>query len=860
MPAAPLTPIAARPASRAEVLAGLASPDPAARPMMRWWWFGPDVEHDEIDRELRAMAAAGLGGAEVAVVYPLRETSTPFLSPPMLEALSHAARTARDLGLRLDVTLGSGWSFGGGHIGPEHAARRLHWERRDLGQEALDLPLHGSWPGDELIAAYLGDGAEGTDWRHLPHEGGTLRMPAGRGPRRVLLAWSRLTGQQVKRAAAGAEGPVLDHFSAEAVRRHLEVVGGALLDAVPAELLGSVFCDSLEVYGADWTPRLPEEFRRRRGYDLLPLLPLLLDGTRIAGPAGQDRPDAARLRIDLGRTRSELVEDGFVATCRRWAHEHGVRFRLQGYGEPPIELSTARLVDLIEGEGVGWKGLPQTRWATSAAHLYGREVVSTEVWTWVHSPSFRATPLDLKGEAHEHLLLGSTQLVGHGWPYSPPDAPGIGWFFYAAGALDERNPWWPAMPELTRYLTGLCWLLRQGTPVADVKVYVPADDVRAENPGPLDLWRAVAARIGPEIPAAIRENGYDLDLVDDRATEVLDPAQVPVLVLPDVQHLPEATARWIAQVREAGGTVLPVSAGPEAGERLAARLRAVLPPDLDVEGGGGEIGSIHRRLDDADLHLVVNTGAQPRTVDLRPRTPRETWEIWDPASGASRPGTLEGLTLHPYEAVVLVGSGASPSASARPSVSASPSAATSAAPDRDAPTDAAEDGAVPSPGAAGRERAALPLDLQEVAPQVLEASLTVDPAWLEHGHRVVLDLGPCDLVPREEGVNGYRVAVDPPVREIAVVRIDGEQAGILWDAPFRLDLTAHLRPGPVALRLEVHGTAAAALAADPHVAQVVAESRRLYGNRFAPQDLDRAADAPPAGLRRAPVLRVIGPR
>src|SRR5690606_24440227 len=109
---------------RAEVLAGLARPDPSARPMMRWWWFGPDVEDEEIERELRAMAAAGLGGAEVAFVYPLRETSTPFLSAPMLRALDHAARAARDLGLRLDVTLGSGWSFGGGHIGPEHAARR----------------------------------------------------------------------------------------------------------------------------------------------------------------------------------------------------------------------------------------------------------------------------------------------------------------------------------------------------------------------------------------------------------------------------------------------------------------------------------------------------------------------------------------------------------------------------------------------------------------------------------------------------------------------------------------------------------------------------------------------------------------
>ena len=111
-------------------------------------------------------------------------------------------------------------------------------------------------------------------------------------------------------------------------------------------------------------------------------------------------------------------------------------------------------------------------------------MVSAEVWTWVHSPSFRATPLDLKGEAHEHLLNGVNQLIGHGWPYSPSDAPGLGWFFYAAGAIDDRNPWWPAMPQLNAYLRRLCWLLRQGEPVADVAVYVPNEDLFAsDGPG-----------------------------------------------------------------------------------------------------------------------------------------------------------------------------------------------------------------------------------------------------------------------------------------------------------------------------------------------------------------------------------------
>lgn len=254
------------------LLERIETPDPAARPMMRWWWFGPDVEDAEIDRELRAMAAAGLGGAEIAFVYPLREGAPDYLSGEVLAHVRYAAETARDLGLRLDVTLGSGWSYGGAHIGLEHAARRVRSERRDLGREALTLEIVPPWPGDVPLAVHLGDGFPPRTWEPLPLEplagaapdGARVRIPVGRGPRTLLITWSETTGQQVKRAAAGAEGPVVDHLNPAAVRHHLDHVGGRILDAVPAELLGSVFSDSLEAYEASWTPASPSPSWSRR--------------------------------------------------------------------------------------------------------------------------------------------------------------------------------------------------------------------------------------------------------------------------------------------------------------------------------------------------------------------------------------------------------------------------------------------------------------------------------------------------------------------------------------------------------------------------------------------------------------------
>ncbi|MCG7310403.1 glycosyl hydrolase [Brachybacterium sp. ACRRE] len=877
------------------VRSGWQDPDPVDRPMMRWWWFGPDQELGEIDRELEAMAAAGLGGAEVAFVHPLRETTDRFGSPRMLAALRHAAERARELGLRLDVTLGSGWSFGGPHIGPEHASRRLRWERREISPAPLEVSARGAWPGDDLVGAYVGEGTAPTQWTHVRATQGAevLRIPAGLGPRTVLLAWSEVTGQQVKRSSAGAEGPVLDHLSADATRHHLHVVGEALLGAVPAALLGSVFCDSLEVYEAGWTPRLPEEFARRRGYDPVPVLHrLVTEGT------GGEGPDTTQLRVDMGRTLSELVEENFLAVCRDWAAGHGVPFRVQAYGEPPVTLSAYRSADLVEGEGAGWKEITACRWASSAAHLLGHGVVSSEVWTWVHSPSFRATPLDLRAEAHDHLLSGITRFVGHGWPYSPPEAPGLGWRFYAAGALDDRNPWWPAMPELTTSLARLCGALRRGERVADVAALVPADDARAAHAGGFDLFKAARDLIGPRIPAAIRTGGWDFDLVDDPAPETLAPDAYPVVVVARATRMPETTRAWLDAVRAVGGTVLAVEAPAcPAHEQvsetdLGAALRPALPPDVALRGDGGEIGTVHRRLDGGDLYLVANTGGEVRRVAITPRTSRAHWELLDPDDGGRRAladrssaeaegsaearGEIEGgdeggdkggvddgtitLALHPYQALVLIGSDDEPARTDAHDDAASLDGAASRA-EPHALLALAGPWTFASAGDAERE-VTLPHSWEgELPPErsrgVYEIEVRIGAEQVPDGARIELDLGPCAPMPRSDGAQGFRAEVRPPVGEIAVVEVDGERAGIIWRAPHRLDLTDRLRPGTHRLRLTVLTTAAGASAVDPHVGPMVEESRRVYGDRFALQDLDRTLEDVHRGLHEVPVLRVL---
>ena len=185
----------------------------------------------------------------------------------------------------------------------------------------------------------------------------------------------------------------------------------------------------------------------------------------------------------IGERRSPNSPTSITWPRHAWAQQHHTLFRSQTYGIPPVTLSSNKYDDLPEGEGKAtllmWRQFSDTRWAASAGHLLGNPVISSETWTWLHSPAFRATPLDMKAEADLHFLQGINQLVGHGWPYSPEIAGEPGWRMYAAGAFNAHNPWWFVMPDLTGYLQRVSFALRQGKPANDVALLLPNDDAWA---------------------------------------------------------------------------------------------------------------------------------------------------------------------------------------------------------------------------------------------------------------------------------------------------------------------------------------------------------------------------------------------
>jgi hypothetical protein len=837
-----------------------AEPPADSRIMMRWWWFGPSQTREELDAEMRHMKEGGIGGFEVAAVYPLAVDDPasgfhnyPYLSAEFLDRIAYTSRRARELGLRMDLTIGSGWSYGGPYITPGLAATRLRSERREIAPDVRSIARPEPFEHDRVIAAFIARGsvqeADPSSFRELViPDRGPIALPPGAGPRVVLLYFSGQTGQVVKRAASGAEGYVLDHYSRAAIDTHLREAGDKLLAAAAPGSISSVFCDSLEVYDGDWTDGLFDEFRQRRGYDLKPLLPLAELG------AG-DRADV--VRRDYGKTLTELFEERFLRPMHEWAAKHGVPFRIQNYGMPPASLASYRHADIFDGEGFEWRTLSATRWASSASHLFGKPVTSSETWTWLHSPAFRATPLDLKAEADQHFLSGINQLIGHGWPYSPPQAGSPGWMFYAAGAYTDKNPWWPVMPDTSRYLQRVSFLLRQGEPVADVALYAPTDDAwslfRPGNARYLNLFTDIRDLIGPEIIPAILDAGHAFDLIDEGTLMEARARRYRLIVLPSVKRMPEATKRWLAEHTAGGGIVVDAASGGDLRQRLATAT----PADVVLDPPTPTVGFVHRRLRDADLYFLANTSNVGRTVRARFGSQTPYAELWDPLTGTIERLEVSGdgvpLMFDPHGSRVVVfrkgSSSASPAAVRRVSASVELKSgwtlsvgATTHGGTVDLPHSWADD----------------PQTRLFSGTASYRRSVDVPGAFRGPGVRAFVDFGPGVAVEREAlpgGTmrgNSFAALLAPPVREAATVFVNNERAGTVWAPPYRVDITDHLRAGTNEIRIEVYNTAINQLAEGGRLPDVNAVTER-YGQRFRLQDVEDLRPIP-SGILTVPRL------
>jgi hypothetical protein len=555
-----------------------------AKPWTRWWWLGSDVDSVGLTYNLGELAKAGMGGVEITPIYGVKGREAhykTYLSPEWMSMLEYTLAKAKDLGIGVDMNTGTGWPFGGPEVSLEDAATKAIFNQFSLKKGELIVEKFDA-QGDknaklEKVMVYLESG-EVIDATHLVAERGLFSYTPPEDGKMVALYVGK-TLQQVKRAAPGGQGLVVDHFNKDAVKRYLSKFDQAFKNN-QTPFPNGFFNDSYEVYGANWTPTLLQEFEKRRGYKLQDYFWELLDDGKTE--------KSVRVISDYRETVGELLKENFTEVWTSWAHEKGVSTRNQAHGSPANLIDIYAAVDIPECESFGITDfdIPGLRkdtirkendgdpailkYASSAAHISGKKYTSSETFTWL-TEHFRTSLSQAKVEVDQMFTSGVNHVYFHGSTYSPEDAAWPGWKFYASVDMSPTNSIWKDAPAFFNYITRVQSFLQEGEPDNDFLLYLPMHDIWATQRGGFFTTFAIHGmreRL-PEFCEAvdkIRGLGYDLDYISDQFVlstqaengllKTQGGATYKALLVPAAHLMPLETLRQLVQLAENGAQII----------------------------------------------------------------------------------------------------------------------------------------------------------------------------------------------------------------------------------------------------------------------------------------------------------------
>ena len=618
------------------------------RPQFRWWWPTAAVDPGELRTELRAMKAAGFGSVEQSLLANAKEWGTQTFRQRTLTALREANR----LGMDFDITLGPGWPISSPSVedlNREASVQDLHYGAVELnGPTAYvgpvpDRPPSGGGRQRLIAVTAIRVAGDGTPQVLDPGSavdltgrvsGGALNWQVPPGRWKLFGFWMRPSLMRGKSPAGGGEGWLVpDHFGRSATELVLGdfdrmLFSGGDITPLLRRNGGDVFEDSYEIdhgrvaagqSAVFWTPAMPGEFARRRGYALTPLLPGLF--RQFTFPSGLGE----RLKHDFEHTLNDLLIDNHLRPIRGWANRKGLRSRVQAYQaglgdvgtsensrlaavaqRPDVETLGfgdpifAEFLPVQPGSADGRAVINRYRQVVSGAHLSGARAITNE-WGAMLNGQFRLRLEDLKAFADRSLAAGVSRMALHGFAYRPYDRtdPDLkprpswpGWCAFCGRALEFSDSWnqrWPQLKSLrglANYLGRAGAALRGGRPRVDLTLLNATSVVRGIGATPSAGTPADALR------KALHAAGYSWDAID--------PVSVPgersvsrrrllprgpaykALVVDDQESLPAATAERLVALARAGLPVALYGRVPAAGVGFKdaasedARVRAAL--------------------------------------------------------------------------------------------------------------------------------------------------------------------------------------------------------------------------------------------------------------------------------------------
>ena len=859
-----------------------AQPARDAQPLVFWMWLGTEMPYETLTRDLEQMKAKGIVGA---IIYPstggtlwrteskmvfenkefkkvptddyagAKAESVPGVklqiwSPQWRKAVRFAAKESARLGLDLCVAIGTGAPRT--VISPADGQKTLEWTTATCdGPGPCDVTL--AVPQIKMSAAardkltgepFTQDIAvlavpdqptlapdDVIDVTNKMGTAGRLRWKAPAGK------WKLFRFAQVATLKGNAGALQIDGLSAAAMDKAWQGTMKVLLDEMtPDERAGLKFIeeDSWEAGEPDWTQSFAAEFKKRRGYDLIPLLPALA-GQAIGGAEG-----VARIKHDYELTINDLFADNHYGRRRKLANAAGLPFYSEAAGPNMKESDLLRNISKVDvGMAEFWMPSPHrpspdrrflVRDAATANHVYGKSVTPCEAFTSV-GPHWEESLFDLKACADQAFCDGMNRIVFHNFGQSASMTAKPGYTMWAGTHYEPGATWWEQTPAFNAYLARCSSLLQQGLFTADALMY---------QGDPFGYGGHAMKKVLPTLG-----EGYDSD---DCNTDVLlhrtgfkdgrvvlpDGMGYHVLVLPDGQPIRLDALRQVASLLEQGATVVgPKPTGmadysgdanaAKAFDELASRLwtnapsgdqrinagrlvwgktaRQVLQeggvaPDVEYTGlsKDGTVDWIHRTADGAEVYYVTSRWFTPEKIDCTFRVSGKQPELWDPVTGRTRDAVsfrqADGRTTVPLE----FGPSGSTFVVFRKPI------------------------AVSVQGAASTNEPTTQLIKQLDGPW----QVAFDPKW--GGPASVQFDSLVDWTKRPEtgihfysGKATYHQSFDLPaatdgrtmmldlgqVHEVASVRLNGHALGVVWNKPAIVDITSAVRAGVNTLEIDV---------------------------------------------------------
>ncbi len=784
----------------------LPHPTQEAKPGVRWWWMGSAVDKENLKWNLDEYAKAGIGAVEITPLYGVQgndKNDIPYLSPKWMDMLSFVQQENKAVGIETDMATGTGWPFGGPWVPIDQAACKVVFVDTIVDAKQKVEKIQFAVPAKEKAFAKL------KLVKEYPIDGQKQK-------KRVIALYESRTRQKVKRAAPGGEGYVIDHFDSTAVANYLAHIDSAFV-ASKTPYPHTFFNDSYEVYGANWTPTLLDEFAKRRGYKLEDKLPEFIDGD-------------ATVVSDYRETLGDMLLHNFTEQWTKWAHDRGAITRNQAHGSPANLIDCYGAVDIPEIEGFGLtnfgiKGLRQDpgktrpnfsdlsmlKYAPSAAHITGKKYTSSETFTWL-TEHFRTSLSQMKPDMDLMFCAGVNHMFFHGTAYSPKNDVWPGWKFYASVDMSPTNSIWRDAPEFMKYITNCQTYLQWGQPDNDFLVYLPVRDMWRNNTKNWLMQFDIhsMAKKAPEFIKVILDidkAGYDCDYISDNYLRtcryengmIVTAAGIRYkgLILPGNNIMPEDVRQHIAALQKQGAKII-------VGDDTKAMAQAAKPEAIKSQLGLNMI----RRTNDGGHHYFIANLTDHDVYNKVKLATGETHAMWyNPMTDEYTPANFsaEGLdvALRSGESRVLI--------TMAEGKKLEVDAAKLIAPRNEATADA-------QPTTYDLTANKWTLSFTEDAPAVGETfELNGLKTWESLSEKAgqMMGTGVYETTVKLSSKDAKKQwTIDlGDVRESARVYINGKYVGCAWAVPYVLDCKDALQKGKNTLRIEVTNLPANRIAA-----------------------------------------------